>query len=140
MSRTLEALIKVHQHQVDEQRRVVTQLEEARAFTQNQIDEQRIQMGIEREAARTDMDAARQLPEYLDMAIDREKNWTYHLQGLDGMIEAAREELQNRFADLKKFELANEAELEELRRTRLADENAQLDEIAGQRDQARRTD
>ena len=133
MSKTLEALIKVHQHQVDEQRRVVNQLEEAKARTLGHIEAQRQQVILEKEAARTDETAALQLPNYLDMTIDREKNWMFQLEGIEGMINAAREELQNRFADLKKFELANEAELEELRRTRLAEENAQLDETASVR-------
>lgn len=133
MSRTLEALIKVHQHQVDEQRRVVTQLEEARLRTVQAIEDLKQDMEIQRNVARDDFDSARGLPAYLENAIGKDRSLNYQLDGLAGMIEAAREELQNRFADLKKYELANEAEREAERQRLLALENAALDETASQR-------
>lgn len=137
MSKTLETLIKVHQHQVDEQRRVVTQLEEAKAVTQQAIEDQRVQMEVQRNAARHDMELARGLPDYLHKAINRERQWQKQIIDLNGMIELARYELQNRFADLKKYEIAQNTEQEALRAERLKQENLTLDEVAGQRDQAR---
>lgn len=138
MTQTLSTLIKLHQFEVDEQRRVLAQLEEAKVATLIRRATLEGEMAQQRDAAREDETAARQLPAYIKHALTQIEALDNQLINLDKMIETGREELQRRFEGLKKFELAKEADTDRRRHEALRDENSQLDEVASQRDQRKK--
>ena len=133
MTKTLSTLVKVQQHEVDAQRRAVVELEENLQRMQEALASHLELMAREREAARQDIEAARALPVWLNEAIVHERRLRDQIRQFEAWIVEAREELQRRYEDLKKFEIALEAEQKRLAAERLRDEQIMLDEIAGQR-------
>jgi len=134
MTKTLATLIKVHQHAVDEQRRAVAQLEMLRDRMVEALAQLRGEMAAEKLVASTDEEAGQRWPDYIQYALKRESDFEKQIAGLEEQIAVAREELQNRFSELKKFELAKQSYDAEQAMLEARAEQAEMDEIAGLRD------
>lgn len=130
MSKTLPTLIKVNQYEVDAQRRVLAELETIRAKLDDALDALQESVAFEKEVARQDLEAAKRWPDYLNYAIRREKELRGQIAEMQNQIDAARDELQRRFEQLKKFELAYEAAQRAEAKEEARQEQIELDEIA----------
>lgn len=130
MTKTLSTLIKVHQHEVDDQRRVLAELETIRARLEVELDDLKASVEHEKEVSRKDHEAAQRWPAYLEWAMKREKEIMAQITEMQNQIDAARDELQRRFETLKKFELAKAASDLAEAKAEARQEQIELDEIA----------
>lgn len=130
MTKTLATLIKVSQHEVDDQRRVLAELETIRARLEQELDDLKAAVEHEKEVSRRDAEAASRWPAYLDWAMKREKEINGQITEMQNQIDAARDELQRRFETLKKYELAKQAADMAEAREAARQEQIELDEIA----------
>lgn len=130
MTKTLATLIKVSQHEVDDQRRVLAELETIRARLEQELDDLKAAVEHEKEVSRRDAEAASRWPAYLDWAMKREKEIIGQITEMQNRIDAARDELQRRFETLKKYELAKQAADMAETREAARQEQIELDEIA----------
>jgi flagellar export protein FliJ len=134
MTKTLSTLIKVHQHAVDEQRRAVAKLEGLRERMIEALATLRAEMQAEKLVAATDYEAGARWPDYIQYALKKESDFEKQILVLERQIAEARDELQNRFSELKKYELAKQAYDAEQAAEQARQERNEMDEIAGQRD------
>lgn len=130
MTKTLSTLIKVNQHEVDAQRRVLAELETIRARLEDELDALKAAVEHEKEVSRTDAEAGQRWPDYLRWSMDREKDILGQISEMQNQIDAARDELQRRFEQLKKFELAKQAADMVEAKEAARQEQIELDEIA----------
>lgn len=133
MSKTLATLVKVHSHEVDQQRRAVVELEEGQQRMRDALASHLALIDQQKEAARVNDEAARALPVWLDHALAHEQALHQQIAQFEEWLVEARDELQSRYAELKKYEIAYEAERTREAAERLKAEQIVLDEIAGQR-------
>lgn len=130
MTKTLATLIKVNQHEVDAQRRVLAELETIRARLNAELDALQESVEHEKEVSRHDLEAAKKWPDYLNYALKREKDLRAQIADMQNQIDLARDELQRRFEQLKKFELAKEVADRAEAKEQARQEQIELDEIA----------
>lgn len=135
----LPTLIKVHQHEVDEQRRALAALETIGARLAQQLDDLHAQVTHEKEVARHDHEAATRWPAFLSYALKHEQDLNAQIAEMQQQIDRARDELQRRFEQLKKFELAHEAALAAAAAAAARTEQQALDEIAANGDRRKKT-
>ncbi|MGE3770092.1 MAG: flagellar FliJ family protein [Bdellovibrionales bacterium] len=131
MTKTLATLIKVHQHELDAQRRVVAELEAVQARLVAALEQLQAEMAHEKDVSQHDAEAAQRWPDYIQYALRREAELKKQIAEFEKQIEQARALLQERFAELKKFELAKEASDAEVAASEARDERLEIDEIAG---------
>jgi flagellar biosynthesis chaperone FliJ len=133
MTKTLATLIKVHQHAVDEQRRVVAELEAVQAKLVHGLALLKAEMATEKLISETDREAAERWPNYIQYALKREQEFGKQISALEAQIAAARDVLQEKFADLKKYEIAKDNFDADVAAAAARDERIEMDEIAGMR-------
>ena len=133
MTKTLATLIKLQQHEVDEQRRVVAELEGLQARLLEGLAMLQSEMMTEKLISETDHEAGERWPSYIQYALKREQEFKKQISALEDQILAARDVLQEKFADLKKYEIAKTHYDAEQAAEAARDERNEMDEIAGVR-------
>lgn len=125
MAKNLNSLIRLHQWIVDEKRRklgdllkMVQDLEaRAKRLEEELIEEQNIARGAPEQAGLT-------YGVYAKVVIDRRERLALSIAGVEKQIALAREELNEAYRDLKKYEVA-----QDIRGRREAEETARKDQI-----------
>jgi flagellar FliJ protein len=130
--RTLETLIKVHKHQLDEKRRALTDLENLRADLVGQREKLDGDLAREQEIAKTVECGAFAYAAFHQGYIARRDTLMASLAELETRIAAAREEVSTAFQDLKRHEIAlasrqRKQREEEERRTQITLDEVSLD-------------
>lgn len=128
--RGLPTLIRLHQRQLDEKRRMLAELEQMRAEMDRKIVLLDAEVERERQAAQEAPEALRQFAAYLDGVRQRRQTMLRTIDELMPKIEAAANEVAAAFQDVKKFEIAADIK-ERQRQAALAKiEQDELDEVA----------
>lgn len=125
MAKNLNSLIRLHQWIVDEKRRklgdllkMVQDLEaRAKRLEEELIEEQKIARNAPEQAGLT-------YGGYAKVVIDRRERLALSIAGVEKQIAVAREELNEAYRDLKKYEVA-----QDIRDRREAEEAARKDQI-----------
>jgi len=128
--RGLPTLIRLHQRQLDEKRRMLAELEQMRAEMDRKILLLDAEVERERQAAQEAPEALRQFAAYLEGVRQRRQTMLRTIDELVPKIEAAANEVAAAFQDVKKFEIAADIK-ERQRQAALAKiEQEELDEVA----------
>lgn len=126
----LRRLVRYHRHQLDEKRRNLRALEERAASVEDAIEKLDMRVVAERRVAKHAPDVSGAYGGYARAALDRRAALLTALGEANRAVEAAREELLDAFAEVKRFEIsleheARRAQDEQERRTQgLLDEAA----------------
>lgn len=128
--RGLPTLIRLHQRQLDEKRRMLAELEQMRAEMDRKILLLDAEVERERQAAQEAPEALRQFAAYLEGVRQRRQTMMRTIDELLPKIEAAANDVAAAFQDVKKFEIAADIK-ERQRQAALAKiEQEELDEVA----------
>lgn len=122
-------LIKLAKRRLDEQRRKVADLERLKDNLVSMGNELDREIAGERTAAAAAQEFASSFPAFMAAAIERRANLRRSLAEAEAAILVARDELAERFQEVKRYELA--AEIRDKREREKADRRSQsvLDEI-----------
>lgn len=127
--RSRESLIRLNRFHVDEKRRNVAEIEAMMAdFKRKQAE---LEQQIEAEQQRSGVTDVNHYayPTFAKAAIDRRDNLGASLAALEQQLDAAKDELSEAYAELKKYELLHEKEENLQRQEEAAHEQSELDEI-----------
>lgn len=126
------SLIRITRWHLDEKRQKLAELE--RLADRLRGDLQRLDEGIaaEQQLAETDDMARRAYPAFLEAELDRRQRLEKSIADVEQEIEAARDEVNEAFRELKKYELAEDNERQRVRKRRERIEQHQSDEIGAQ--------
>ncbi len=127
--RSKESLIRLHRFQVDEKRRHVTEIETMIAdFSRKQAElEQQITAEQERSGISDVTHFA--YPTFAKAARERCENLAKSIAELEEQLSAAKDELSEAYAELKKFELLQEKENVRVKSELAARDQAEMDDI-----------
>ena len=125
----LQSLIRLHKWQLEEERKKLARLLGARADLEAQCRRIREDLAAERKKA-GQVDWLFAYPPYAAAAQKRLDSLAESIAELDGHIAEAEEHVSEAFAELKKYEVALEKQLERERQEAARREQATLDEIA----------
>jgi len=126
----LHNLARLHRWALDEKRRLLMDLERRGEALATDRAAMRAQVAAEREVAGRSAEAAQAFPDFMVVATARLFAIDAEISALAAEIVAARAALAGAFEELKKYELAQEAE-DSRARTALAQcEGRDLDEVA----------
>ncbi len=140
MKKSFATLIKLQKTYVDEQRRVVSQLLDNldridRRMTELEIQKAREQAMVERNPA-----ASMTYGAYLRSVIVMQRSLAVERYHAAIVAQQAQDRLAELFEDQKRYEIAEEARLEEIARTERRLETLELDEVGGIRHQRQRVE
>jgi flagellar FliJ protein len=104
----LRRLVRYHKHLLDEKRRVLRELEERSAAIADGI--ATLESGIvsEQRAASRSADASSAYGGFVRASLDRREELAEELLEANAVVEAARDELVEMFADVKRYEISLE--------------------------------
>ncbi len=126
----LKPLIRLRRHALDDIRRAVAELEERRREIEAQQKALEVELVREREAAGQDPAARLSLEGYLKRARQRGEDFERALAAIDEELSAAHDRMAEAFAEVKKFELTQEARDSAAKAKAKKREDQMLDEIA----------
>jgi flagellar export protein FliJ len=126
------SLIRITRWNLDEKRQKLAELE--RLADRLRGDLQRLDEGIaaEQQLAEQDEMARRAYPAFLEAELDRRQRLEKSIADVEQEMEAAREEVNEAFRELKKYELAEDNERQRVRKRRARIEQQQTDELGAQ--------
>tara|TARA_Y100001935_G_C17117978_1_gene414188 strand:- start:133 stop:546 length:414 start_codon:yes stop_codon:yes gene_type:complete len=126
----IKKLIRFHRFQLDERRRGLRRLEEKLMEVDAEISEITTRIEEEKHFASENYEGNRDLNNFLSASFARIKQKRKDRELALGQVEAAREEVREAFADVKKYEITESVGLQkELRETERRERN-ELDEVA----------
>lgn len=127
-----DSLLRISRWHLDEKRQKLAELE--RLAERLREDLQRLDDGIAAEGklAEADNDARRAYPTFLKAEMGRRRRLEQSIADVEQEIDAARDEVNEAFRDLKKYELAKDNEAARLRQRRQKAEQNQADELGAQ--------
>ena len=125
-----QQLIRIHRFQVDEKRRAVAQIETMIADFNRKIAELDQQIELEQNRSGISDVTHFAYPTFARAAIVRKENLQTSIDALVSQLDAAKDDLADAFAELKRLELMAERESVRLRSARLAQEQMTMDEVA----------
>jgi flagellar export protein FliJ len=127
-----DSLVRISRWHLDEKRQKLAELE--RLADRLRGDLRRLDEGIaaEQKLAEKDDMALRAYPAYLEAELNRRQRLEKSIADVEQEIEAAREEVNDAFRELKKYELAQSNEQERLRNRRQRVEQQRSDEVGAQ--------
>lgn len=128
-----ESLIRLKRFQADEKRRQVTAIEGMIAEMERMAKELDDQIVAEQNRTGIHDVAHYAYPTFAKAAMTRRDNLRGSIQGLQGQLEAARDQLAEAVEELKKVELLEERGAERERGERDAREQEAMDDLAGRR-------
>ncbi len=132
----LPVLVRLHRRRLDEARANLAVCEAAREDRRSRQAALNETMSLERRATRGSLEATRVYPAFAERMRSVAYALARAIAEADVAVDQASELLAARFRELKTYELALEAEVEERRSTEARLERSELDEIAA--DRARR--
>ncbi len=124
--RSLANVIRMQKWKLDEQRRVVGDLEEMHTNYLGQLDALEEEFEREKALASTDADAGVLFADYAKAARLRKENLNLTIVELQGKLDEAQAVMAEIFQELKKFEISEETRLRKLKE---AEDKRQQDEI-----------
>ncbi|PWR19027.1 hypothetical protein [Zavarzinia compransoris] len=128
--RGLPTLIRLHQRQLDEKRRMLAELEQMRAEMDRKILLLDGEIERERQAAADQPELIGQFAAYLEGARQRRQTMLRTIDELAPKIEAAANAVAVAFQDVKKFEIAAEMKARQRKAALDKAEQDELDDIA----------
>lgn len=122
-------MIRVHRWILDEKRQRLAEIQRFAERMHEDLRRLEDHMEAEQEAAKTSFEGTVAYATFYSAALERRRRLQATIDNLDGQVEAARDEVQSAFEELKKFELARNRldKQEAARRQRL--EQLTLDEV-----------
>ena len=124
-----ETLIRLKRFQVDEKRQQIVDIESMIADFERMASDLEQQVKSEQERAGISDVTHFAYPTFAKAALQRRDNLQASIDGLQGQLERAREDLAIAFEDMKKVELIEERETGRERDLVAAREQAELDEV-----------
>ena len=124
-----ETLIRLHRFQVDEKRQKVADIESMIAdFERMQVE---LQQQILAEQERTGISDVTHFayPTFAKAALNRRDNLLQSIEELKVQLDEAKEDLQEAYAELKKFELIHEKDEDRRRSEELMRGQKELDDV-----------
>ncbi len=104
----LKSMIRVHQWMLDERRRNLADLQVFLDKLQGDLALLDQSLEAERAAAEASPEAGLAYPAFVAAALERRKKLCGTMEELAGQVEALRDEVAEAFAELKKYELAEQ--------------------------------
>lgn len=104
----LQSMIRVHQWVLDERRRSLADLQVFLDKLKGDLTMLDGSLEAERTAAEASPEAGLAYPAFVAAALERRKKLNGTIAELEGEVEALREEVAEAFAEVKKYELAQE--------------------------------
>jgi flagellar export protein FliJ len=104
----LRRLVRYHRHQLDEKRRNLRVLEARAASVEDAIEKLDMRVVAERRVAKHSPDVSGAYGGYARAALDRRAALLTALGEANRAVEAAREELLDAFAEVKRYEISLE--------------------------------
>ncbi len=131
--KTIDNLIRLSRWKLDEQRRVVGELEKLREGLLAELT--RLAIEVEREAALAaqDLEYARMFPGWHAGAVNRRETINTSIADAEAKILAAREVLAEHFSEVKRYEKVAEGRAKRAREELEKKQRAELDEIGLER-------
>ncbi len=126
----LPTLIRLHQRQLDEKRRMLAELEQLRAELDTKIIALDAEVARERVAAAASPEVLAQFAAYLDGARQRRDTMLRTIDELAPKIEAAANAVAAAFQDVKRYEIAVDLKKRQQQAAEARVEQGDLDEIA----------
>ena len=127
--RSKESLIRLHRFQVDEKRRHVTEIETMIADFSRKQSELEQQITAEQERSGISDVTHFAYPTFAKAARERSENLAKSIAELEEQLSAAKDELSEAYAELKKFELLQEKENVRVKTELAARDQAEMDDI-----------
>ncbi len=127
--KSLGSQIRIHKWNVDEARRRLADLERLAARLAEDLVGLDLEMAREQQIAGSEIEASSTYHGYIASALKRRENLCRSIEEAQAQINQARDELQEAFSNLKKFELAAEAMETRARKVRDAKELRAQDEV-----------
>jgi flagellar export protein FliJ len=131
--KTIDNLIRLARWRLDEQRRVVTDLERLRDELHAELARLAIEVEREKQVAAGNAEAARVFPAWNALAMERRETINASIAAADQRIAAAREVLGEHFAEVKRYENVAEGRARRAREDLERRQRSELDEIGLQR-------
>ena len=125
----LEQMVRLHRWQLEEKQQKLSQLEALSDQVQRDIATLDIELAAEQKAAAVNSECSVGLPAFAAACAQRRKNLEVSLAGLQRSMEAARDELQAAFQDVKTYESALQTQKDREQRKLAAAEQKELNEI-----------
>ena len=125
----LQQMVRLHRWQLDEKRQKLAQLEELASQVQHDIAALDAELAAEHQAVTDESDSVMSLPAFAAVCAQRRKNLETSLAGFERSIEAAREELQTAFQEVKTYESALQTQKDRKARKLATAEQKELNEI-----------
>ena len=136
----LGSLVRVHSWALDEKRQTLTGLEKLSEKLHKDLDGLEAELQQEKSAASGSIEGTIAFPAFVAVVLERRKKLRVSIATLDLAIEAARDEVQEAYQDVKKYELARDNG-ERRERDRLAlRERKTLDELGATLHRRRKMD
>ena len=126
----IKKLIRFHRFQLDERRRGLKRLEEKLIEVEAEISAINTQIEEEKYFASQNYEGNRDLNNFLSASFARIKQKRKDRELALGQVEAAREEVREAFADVKKYEITESVGVQKELRENERRERNELDEIA----------
>lgn len=127
--KSLGSQIRIHKWNVDEAQRRLADLERLAARLAEDLVGLDAEMAREQQIAGSQLEAAATYDFYVASALKRRDTLCRSIEEAHAQVEQARDELQDAFANLKKFELAAEAMETRARKARDARDLRAQDEV-----------
>lgn len=127
--RSKESLIRLHRFQVDEKRRHVTEIETMIADFSRKKAELEQQITAEQQRSGISDVTHFAYPTFAKAARERCENLVKSIAELQEQLSAAKDELSEAYAELKKFELLQEKENVRVNTEMTARDQAEMDDI-----------
>jgi flagellar biosynthesis chaperone FliJ len=132
MTSSLEQLIQISKFKIDEKRRKVGTLREFSERIQRNLVE--LESEIDQEMAIQDQGTPPVFKQtYIRAAQERRTNFLTSLQKVEAEIEGLNEQLQELFAEMKRYELTHKKRQQTRKDTITRKQNQAMDEIAARR-------
>jgi flagellar export protein FliJ len=126
----LRRLVRYHRHQLDEKRRNLRTLEERAASIEGAIEKLDKSVAAERRVAKHSPDVSGAYGSFARAALDRRAALLETLSEASRAVDAAREELLDAFAEVKRYEISLDHQERREREEQERKVQGQLDEAA----------
>lgn len=128
--RNMDALVRLARFKVEGLQAQVSELDEARARLEGQIEKLEASVPGEQVAATANRDGFVAYGSYAQSVIQRKQNLRVSIDEVDAQAVRLREELEEAFRELKKYEVLEERRAADARAERAKREQAAMDEAA----------
>ncbi len=128
----LKSLIRVHTWALNEKRRKLAGMVQLRERLNDDLRRLREEQEREQKAASSSFEGTIAYPTFIAAALERRKRLRNSIANLEPAIEAAREEVNAEFQEVKSYEIAQDNLARRQQRDRARREQILLDDLGGQ--------